>query len=153
MNLSSSSAVTTNTRLYQHETLIHYNYKTPPPDIPHLPSNAIQQFRKTLIFFIKKKLPLNFKKLENRLLKFHVVKVNLLVFGPWIHRYSPCKRKYTCLFKGQSADATMSMILQDAEWSGRWYELDQKAYVVLYILSLSDIQKMPEMNVECIWKQ
>ncbi|CAG8813802.1 2206_t:CDS:1, partial [Gigaspora rosea] len=69
------------------------------------------------------------------------------VFGPWIHHYSTCKRKYTCFFKGQSADATMSMILQDAEWSGRWYELDQKAYVVLYILSLSDIQKMPEMRV------
>ncbi|CAG8636687.1 25580_t:CDS:1, partial [Racocetra persica] len=39
------------------------------------------------------------------------------VFGPWIQHYLPCKKKYTCLFKGPSADATMSMILQDTEWS------------------------------------
>ncbi|CAG8831772.1 33734_t:CDS:2, partial [Gigaspora margarita] len=48
----------------------------------------------------------------------------------------------------QDADATMAIILQDAEWSGRWYELDQKAYVILHDSSLSDFQKSPEMKIE-----
>ncbi|CAG8777718.1 7679_t:CDS:1, partial [Racocetra persica] len=68
------------------------------------------------------------------------------VFGPWIQRYSSCKRKYTCFFKGQNADATMGMILQDNEWSGQWYEFEQKTYIMLYIASTSDIQKIPEMK-------
>ncbi|CAG8846930.1 8701_t:CDS:1, partial [Racocetra persica] len=46
------------------------------------------------------------------------------------------------------ADATMATILQDTEWSGRWYELDQKAYVMLYVSSPSDFQKAPEMKIE-----
>ncbi|CAG8835336.1 8696_t:CDS:1, partial [Racocetra persica] len=48
----------------------------------------------------------------------------------------------------QNADATMAMILQDNEWSGRWYEFEQKAYVMLYVASTFDFQKMPEMKVE-----
>ncbi|CAG8523120.1 3983_t:CDS:1, partial [Racocetra persica] len=135
--------------LYQHETLVHYDYKTPPPNISNLPSNAIQQFRKTLIFFIKKRLLLNFKKTGRQTIKISCSESQFVsVFGPWIQRYSPCKRKYTCLFKGQSADTTIAMILQDTEWSERWYEFDQKAYVVLYTSSLSNFQKELEIKIE-----
>ncbi|CAG8539314.1 17871_t:CDS:2, partial [Cetraspora pellucida] len=48
----------------------------------------------------------------------------------------------------QDADATIATILQDVKWSGQWYELDQKAYVMLYNLSLSDFQKLPKMKIE-----
>ncbi|CAG8844657.1 5532_t:CDS:1, partial [Racocetra persica] len=48
----------------------------------------------------------------------------------------------------QSADATIATILQDTEWSGQWYELDQKVYVKLYNSSLSDFQKALEMKIE-----
>ncbi|CAG8848766.1 27051_t:CDS:2, partial [Racocetra persica] len=49
------------------------------------------------------------------------------IFGSWIQRYSPCKKRYTCIFKGQSADATIATILQDTEWN---------------------FQKAPEMKIE-----
>ncbi|CAG8826031.1 20943_t:CDS:1, partial [Gigaspora margarita] len=42
----------------------------------------------------------------------------------------------------------MLILLQNKEWNEQWYELDQKVYIVLYISSLSDIQKIPEMKVE-----
>ncbi|CAG8813456.1 17338_t:CDS:2, partial [Racocetra persica] len=113
--------------LYQHKTLVHYDYKTPPPNISNLPSNAIQQFCETLIFFIKKRLPLNFKKTGRQTIKI------------------PCSKSQ---FVGQSADTTIAMILQDTEWSGCWYKFDQKAYVVLYTSSLSNFQKEPEIKVE-----
>ncbi|CAG8645923.1 13580_t:CDS:2 [Dentiscutata erythropus] len=100
--------------LYQYETLKHYDYKIPLSDIPYLPPNAIQQFHKTLIFFIKKQLPLHFKKTGKQTIKIPYSESQFIgVFGPWIQCYSPCKRKYTCSFKGQDADATMGMILQD----------------------------------------
>ncbi|RIB28798.1 hypothetical protein C2G38_2028247 [Gigaspora rosea] len=42
----------------------------------------------------------------------------------------------------------MAMILRDTEWSGRWYEFDQKAYIMLYISSPLDFQKAPEIKIE-----
>ncbi|CAG8692884.1 22557_t:CDS:1 [Dentiscutata erythropus] len=106
--------------LYQHETLKHNDYKIPLSDIPSLPSNAIQEFRETIRFFIKKKLPLNFSKTGKQIIRIPCSESQFIsIFGPWVQRYSPCKRKYTCFFKGQDADATMATILQDTEWSGR----------------------------------
>ncbi|CAG8724983.1 9376_t:CDS:1, partial [Cetraspora pellucida] len=120
-----------------------------PSDIPYLPLNAIQQFHETLIFFIKKRLPLHFKKTGKQTIKILCSESQFVgVFGLWIQHYSPCKKKYICFFKGQNADATMAMILQNNEWSSRWYEFEQKAYVMLYDVSISDIQKIPEMKVE-----
>ncbi|CAG8626577.1 9323_t:CDS:2 [Gigaspora rosea] len=47
------------------------------------------------------------------------------VFGSWIQCYSPF-----------------------TEWSGQWYEFDQKAYIMLYISSPLDFQKAPEIKNE-----
>ncbi|CAG8843115.1 33258_t:CDS:1, partial [Racocetra persica] len=38
--------------------------------------------------------------------------------------------------------------IEDTEWSGRWYELDQKAYIKLYDSSLSDFQKAFKIKIE-----
>ncbi|CAG8783646.1 22048_t:CDS:2, partial [Cetraspora pellucida] len=63
-------------------------------------------------------LPFNFKKTRRQTIKIPYNESQFVdVFGPWIQRYSPCKRKYTCLFKDQSADTTIAIILQDTEWS------------------------------------
>ncbi|CAG8490499.1 9398_t:CDS:2 [Dentiscutata erythropus] len=83
------------------------------------------------------------------LLPSNIIQVQFVgIFGSWIQCYSPCKRKYTCIFKGESADTTMAMILQDTEWSGQWYKFDQKVYVMLYFLSLSNFQRVPEIKIE-----
>jgi hypothetical protein len=109
-----------------------------------------------LVFLIKKRLSLHFRKTGKQIIKVPCSESQFVgVFGPWIQRYSPCKRKYTCLFKGENACETLSIILQDVEWGGRWYDLEQKAYVVLYISSSQEVgsnndnkNKLPEMLVE-----
>ncbi|CAG8546357.1 5360_t:CDS:1, partial [Cetraspora pellucida] len=76
--------------LYQHETYKHKDYKLPPSNLPYLLPDAIQQFRETLVFFIKRKLSLNFKKSGRQSIKISCSESQFIgVFGSWIHRYSP----------------------------------------------------------------
>ncbi|CAG8849129.1 489_t:CDS:1, partial [Gigaspora margarita] len=99
-----------------HETHKHNDYKIPLSNIPSLPLNVIQEFYETIRFFIKKKLPLHFNKTGKQIIRIPCSEGQFIsIFGPWIQRYLPCKRKYTCFFKGQDADTTMAIILQDTE--------------------------------------
>src|SRR6185369_9493981 len=105
--------------LSRHESLVHSNYKLPPSNLPYLPPDAIQKFREMLVFLIKKRLSLHFRKTGKQTIKVPCSESQFVgVFGPWIQCYSPCKRKYTCFFKGQNANKMLSVILQDTEWGG-----------------------------------
>lgn len=131
---------------------MHKDYKLPPSGLPYLPPDAIQQFRETLVFSIKKKLSLNFKKSGKQSIKIPCSESQFVgVFGSSIYRYSPCRRKYICIFKGQNANMLLSMILKDNEWGERLYDLKQKAYVVLYNSSIQEDQEMiVEWHIEKI---
>src|SRR4051794_10034592 len=55
--------------LFQHENLVHSDYKLPPSNLPCLPPDAIQNFREMLVFLIKKRLSLHFNKTGKQTIK------------------------------------------------------------------------------------
>ncbi|CAG8837234.1 15747_t:CDS:2, partial [Racocetra persica] len=94
--------------LSRHKNSKHNDYNT--PSIQHyvLPENAINEWKKMLVYTIHKRLPLAFRKTEKQVIKF------------------PC-------IEGPNAYQNISSILDDQCWGVRHYKCNQISYVVLFI--------------------
>ena len=152
--------------LIRHENLAHASYNQPPADVISLPAQHIEQFKKLLVNEIHKRLPLHYTKSGKQLIKFPCTDSEFVaVFGKQLNRFSPAKRTYQCIFKGNEAEAMLGQLLGDEQWGTRYYEANQKSFIQLYTqeseinnnsnqsCDISNINKMvtvvpPEMTVE-----
>ena len=100
--------------LIRHENLAHASYNQPSADIISLPAQHIEQFKKLLVNEIHKRLPLHYTKSGKQLIKFPCTDSEFVaVFGKQLNRFSPAKRTYQCIFKGNEAEAMLGQLLGD----------------------------------------
>jgi len=134
--------------LIRHENIYHKYYNVIQPTLPTLPEHALRDFRQTLVYSIQKQLPLHFSRSGKRLIKFPCSEAQFVgVFGRYLTRYSPIKNKYECVFQGEDSIATLSEIFHDSQWNIRYYESNQRVYVVLFNTNIaSSSQNLTSSN-------
>lgn len=116
--------------LNQHETQNHSNYHEHPLNIPSPSEYFLLEFKKSLIFNIKKKLTLNHRSLGKKSLTIPCSEgMFLSIFKDEIQRYSPARRFYLCSFVGEEGDEKLRDLLGNEDWAIRYYDNNQYAYV------------------------
>lgn len=116
--------------LIQHETRKHSNYHEYPSNIPSPSEYCLLEFKKSLIFNIKKKLSLNHRSLGKKSVTIPCSEGMFLnIFKDHIQRYSPARRFYLCSFVGEEGDGKLRNLLGEEDWAIRYYDNNQYGYV------------------------
>ncbi|GBC16431.1 hypothetical protein GLOIN_2v1774494 [Rhizophagus irregularis DAOM 181602=DAOM 197198] len=101
-------------------------------DLDILPENTIQQFKSILVYYIRKKLPRSYKQLGKQTVSVPATESQFYaVFKNHIHYYSARRGFYKCMFCGVSANQILANILDIQEWAVKFYEQQQRTYIVL----------------------
>jgi hypothetical protein len=133
--------------LARHENAHHKHYNIIPSNLPTLPEYALQDFRETLVYSIQKQLPLHFSGTGKRLIKFPCSESQFVgIFGDHITRYSPSKKRYECVFQGKDSISILSEVFCDSQWNIRYYQSNQRVYVVLFDGSLISNELIKQKN-------
>src|ERR1044072_558543 len=107
-------------------------YNTLHSDLDILPENTIRQFKGILVHYIHKRLPRGYKQLGKQTVSVPATESQFYaVFKNYIHYYSARKSVYKCMFHGVSANQILANILEMQEWGIKFYEQQQRTYVVL----------------------
>jgi hypothetical protein len=116
--------------LNQHETRKHSNYQEYPLNISSPSEYCLLEFKKSLIFNIKKKLTLHHRSLGKKSITITCSEGMFLnIFKDHIQRYSPARRFYLCSFIGEDGDEKLKDLLGEEDWAIRYYDNDQYVYV------------------------
>ena len=107
-------------------------YNTLHSDLDILPENTIRQFKGILVHYIHKRLPRGHKQLGKQTVSVPATESQFYaVFRNYIHYYSATKGIYKCIFREASANQLLANILEMQEWGVKFYDQQQRTYVVL----------------------
>ena len=116
--------------LIQHEMWRHSNYHEYPLNVLSPSEYCLLEFKKSLIFNIKKKLTLNHRSLGKKSITIPCSEGMFLnIFKDHIQRYSPARRFYLCSFIEEEGDETLRDLLGEEDWAIRHYGNKQYVYV------------------------
>ena len=102
------------------------------PNIDILPESIIHQFKGILVHYIHKQLLRGHKQLGKQTVSVPATESQFYaVFKNHIHYYSARKSIYKCIFRGTLANQVLANILEMQEWGVKFYDQQQRTYVVL----------------------
>ncbi|CAJ0908235.1 9083_t:CDS:2 [Entrophospora sp. SA101] len=129
--------------LVQHENKKHFEYHEYPLNIPSPPQYYLTEFKKNLIYNIKKKLTLHHKSLGKKTLTIPCSEGMFLgIFRVDFKRYSPARRFYLSSFVGEEGDERLGNLFDDKDWSIRYFDNNQYVYVDIV-----------NFEVKVVWKE
>ncbi|KAF0345299.1 hypothetical protein F8M41_015871 [Gigaspora margarita] len=99
--------------LIRHERYTHSTYNIPRANLISLPEEAINEFKKTIVYLIQRQL------------SNHT-------------RYAPTQHTYECVFTGEYAYETLRSIFGDNNWGIRHYTGNQQTAVILFTPTQTD---------------
>ncbi|RIB28773.1 hypothetical protein C2G38_2028275 [Gigaspora rosea] len=145
--------------LSRHESIVHYNYNILPKHITPLPQEALDEFKNILIYTIQKQLKNHIKNVGLQSVKFPCLESLFVgVFGNYLTRYSPSRKWYQCIFKGENAVELVGQILERTNWSVQSYLYGQQTNVILFssnsaINELKKNKKQKPIELRIEWEQ
>ncbi|RIB08587.1 hypothetical protein C2G38_2211289 [Gigaspora rosea] len=137
----------------------YYNYNIPPKHITPLPQEALDEFKNILIYTIQKQLKNHIKNVGLQSVKFTCLESLFVgVIGNYLTRYSPSRKWYQCIFKGENAIELVGQILERTNWSVRSYLYGQQTNVILFssnsaINELKKNKKQKPIELRIEWEQ
>src|SRR4051812_10777988 len=97
-----------------------------------MPANTISEFKEILVMEIHKKLGLNFRSMEKKLVSIPCSEsIFSSIFSGHIHYYFKVKGNYKCIFHGDDAYQILSEILNSDQWGKKIIHKNKK--YMLYV--------------------
>ncbi|CAG8534049.1 2290_t:CDS:1, partial [Scutellospora calospora] len=133
--------------LGRHEKLVHPDYNIPRDGVATLPFDAVNEFKKMLVYLIQKKLSNNSNSAGEQCLSVPCMESQFVaVFGGYLRQYIPSKGLYKCDFSGEGAYEMLSKIFEDPNWGIRQYAQKQKTAVIL-LSSTSNFSDLVNLEI------
>ena len=120
------------TAYHRHQQVVA-SYNTIPSDCYVLSVNATSEFKKTIVFMIKEQLKLHFRSTGKQSITFPCSKSQFFaVFRGHVHHFNLKRQVYKCVFHGETAYDTLAQLFDDKFWGTKFFDHDQRAFVLTY---------------------
>ncbi|KAF0436961.1 hypothetical protein F8M41_004554 [Gigaspora margarita] len=125
--------------LIRHERYTHSTYNIPRANLISLPEEAINEFKKTIVYLIQRQLSNHSSSVGSRCITIPCLESQFVgIFRNYIARYALTQQTYECVFTGEYAYETLRSIFGDNNWGIRHYTGNQQTAVILFTPTQTD---------------
>ncbi|CAG8843905.1 2633_t:CDS:2, partial [Gigaspora margarita] len=125
--------------LIRHKRYSHNTYNIPRANLISLHKEAINEFKRTIVYLIQRQLSNHSSLVGSRCITIPCLESQFVgVFGNYITQYAPTQQIYECVFMGEYAYETLRSIFGDNNWGIHYYTGNQQTAVILFTPTQTD---------------